>query len=75
MTATTLADSRHRIDALLREDNERLRSVIKEAEWGNHRQGGEECPWCEFERPRNHSGVKSIHASDCPAFSPTGEVK
>lgn len=49
----------------LQQDNARLRALIKKAE----RSGAclDECPWCGF--------AGDTHASDCPAFTPEGEVK
>lgn len=48
----------------------RLRGLIKSKEWANHEEtasgAGAFCPWCNEEY---------LHAGDCPAFTPSGEVR
>ena len=48
---------------------DRLRALIKSAEWAAKiEHGPDECFWC-------HEAEPGPHATDCPAFTPTGEVK
>jgi len=49
----------------MRDDNARLRALVKDAEWALGEHG--ECLWCPDDRPR--------HAVGCPAFTPEGVVK
>ena len=58
---------------LLVADNERLRALIKAAEWGDQcgRLGDPSCPWCGVELGGRHEGM----GSECPAFAVTGEVR
>lgn len=51
-------------------DNERLRALIKAAEWADQQRGDPWCPWCKA------NGVTDKkHRADCPTFTPEGEVR
>ena len=51
-------------------DNARLRALVKAQEWGAENVSRIEpiCPWCG-------APTDNEHAPDCPAFTPTGEVR
>ncbi len=54
---------------LEREEVARLNALVKDAEWGDGNDRGPFCPWCgalHGEQP---------HADDCPAFTPSGDVR
>ncbi len=55
-------------------DNARMRALVKDAEWSGAtgREGDPACPWCSAEPKPIEDG---LHAADCPAFTPSGEVK
>jgi hypothetical protein len=50
-------------------DNQRLRALIKSAEFANRAQAITEgwCPWCDW--------AEGEHGPNCPAFTPDGKVK
>lgn len=57
--------------ARLKTDNERLRALVRAAEWAapDSGYGGGACPWCREDRmpyTKPHD-----HAEDCPAFDST----
>ena len=54
-------------------DNARLRALVKAKEWAIWVQNSSECPWCGRDGPE--AGRVERHADDCPAFTPSGEVK
>jgi hypothetical protein len=54
----------------LKADNERLRALIKDAEWADQTNGYTFCPWCPAERSEGRSDHQK-----CPAFTPDGCVK
>ena len=61
----------------LEADNARLRALIKQAEYGDHTHYEDSCPWCGCVAI-GHRWTKldePPHSDDCPAFTPTGEVK
>ncbi len=49
-----------------RADNARLRALVRQAEWWTG--DAECCGWCG-------AYYHSIHADDCPAFTPDGTVR
>lgn len=57
---------------LARDDNARLRTLVKAAEYGNHEEtasgAGKFCPWCGASEDERH-------LTTCPAFTPEGEVR
>jgi len=56
---------------------ERLRALIKTAEYANESHGEATCPWCG-EVARGHRWTKlddPAHRDQCEAFTPAGEVK
>ena len=74
INAQFIAHARTDVPALLAEV-ERLRGLIKAAELTSRpcpvRGVAFGCPWCGLRCGRD----RMIHASDCPAFTPEGEVK
>jgi hypothetical protein len=69
----------------LRADNARLRALIKQAEDGGYASISllKVCTWCRAYRNNGDDHFKHVergtkdepHRSDCPAFTPEGEVK
>ncbi len=55
--------------ARLRDDNERLRALIREAM--NQKNMTSICPWCRL----NIDSVDDLHETWCDAFTPEGEVR
>ncbi len=55
----------------LRDDNSRLRTVIKVDEWDALDGDQACCPWCGAFRDVQ----LRLHHEDCPAFTPEGEVR
>lgn len=49
-------------NARINADNERLRGLVKQAEYGDD---GYICPWCKAGK----------HTPTCPAFTPDGDVR
>jgi hypothetical protein len=54
----------------VRAELERLRAIIKTAEWADGTHDVDGCPWCAGSRDDG-----SVHTPRCPAFTPEGEVR
>lgn len=65
----TECDPASRIEELEAEV-ERLRSLVKLAEFNDRWRDDYHCPWCGVMQTR-----APMHAADCPAFTPGGEVR
>jgi hypothetical protein len=55
----------------------RLRGLIKSAEWF-HYDDVKMCPWCGASEVRELYGIDRaarLHESDCPVFTPDGDVR
>lgn len=59
----------------LAEDNARLRTLIKDTEHADTHRGDWWCPWCQMRLVSGATDDPLRHTDDCPAFTPTGEVK
>jgi hypothetical protein len=64
----------------LEADSERLRLLVEAQEWTGYAEclGGDEgvCPWCGTLKVQGAFGKPpGSHEPDCPAFTPTGDVK
>ncbi len=77
-TAEFVAAARSVVPELIAEV-ERLRELVKDAEcagWRGPVVTPGACPWCVGEfRIFGGNGSTVLHAVDCPAFGPEGEVK
>ena len=54
---------------LLEADNARLRALVKAQEFGSKHEAGPFCPWCSAGGDGGHTH------DDCPAFTPSGDVR
>ncbi len=66
-----ILDLNKKSEALLCAEIDRLRLLVKQAEWAFQRS----CPWCEAGYYTTVTGETGKHQMTCPAFAPEGAVR